>query len=799
MAPETLPDPSHCGPFTVGDWLAEPRACRMSRGDTEVKLRPQLVGLLVCLARRPGQIVLRDEILAEVWPGQFVAESGLSRCVAELRQSLQDDAQEPRFIETIPKRGYRLVAPVVWVNPVAPADGHGAPLASDPLESVERPPVPGVGDEPGQTATPGGTRAGWRAVVWLTVTAALITIVVGAVLLLTRSPAIALTDRDTVLIADVRNTTGDRVFDDTLRLALAVNLGQAPFLRILPDELVRAAVVRTGRSSDARVMGPLALDVCRREGAAVLLAGSIAPFGSRYAVGLEAVACGSGEEIGRAMEEARGKEQVLAMLERVATRMRRTLGESRSSLSQHNVPLVRATTPSLEALQALTLGDYCRDHAKLSEAFALYRQATELDPDFALAWARRGAAAINLRFDAEVIPALRRAYELRDRVTAPERFYIAAGYHRIVEADPQKAIEAYQAWKRMYPGSAIPPTNLASTLSGWMGDYEAAVPEAREAVRLAPYSSLASATLVSAYLGLGRTAEARTAVTEAVGRGQNDRIVHQSLATLALVEGDPTALEREVRWASGNQQAVLWMLRLRASAAAAAGRLREAHAIWTDASAKAREIGSAERSTEVSVDRAEAEALLGDAGAARLAAREALAARPGEAISLFSSIALILAGDSAGARAILETVERQGASDPRVRRVWLPVAKALQLARLGEAADALDVLQPVVPFERGDSFSLIPLGVHAIIERWAGHPKQAASAFERLIDLRTLRPESPWVPFARLSLARTLKESGDTVRSAAAYDAFLESWKDADADAPLLVAARRERAAIVGR
>ena len=158
--------------------------------------------------------------------------------------------------------------------------------------------------------------------------------------------------------------------------------------------------------------GPLALDVCRREGAAVLLAGSIAPLGSRYAIGLEAIACGSGEDIGRAIEEARSKEQVLATLERVATRMRRTLGESRASLSQHNVPLVRATTPSLEALQALTLGDYSRDHAKLPDAFALYRQATELDPDFALAWARRGAAAINVQFDAEVIPAFRRAYEL---------------------------------------------------------------------------------------------------------------------------------------------------------------------------------------------------------------------------------------------------------------------------------------------------------------------------------------------------------------------------------------------------
>jgi DNA-binding winged helix-turn-helix (wHTH) protein/tetratricopeptide (TPR) repeat protein len=799
MAPETPPDPSRCGPFTVGDWLAEPRACRLSRGDTDVKLRPQLVGLLVCLARRPGQIVLRDEILTEVWPGQFVAESGLSRCVAELRQSLHDDAQEPRFIETIPKRGYRLVAPVVWLNPAGPIDRRVTAPARAPSGSVVNPPVPSADAAPGLSATPGGTRAGWRAGLWITATTAVVTLTVGVALLLPRAPASALTDRDTVLLADVRNTTGNQIFDDALRLGLAVNLGQSPFLRILPDEQMRAAVVRTGRSPDARVTGPLALEVCRREGAAVLLAGSIAPLGSRFAVGLEAVACGSGDEIARALEEARGKEQVLTTLERVATRIRRTLGESRASLSQHSVPLARATTPSLEALRALTLGDNYRDHAKLPEAFAMYRHATELDPEFALAWARRGAAAVNLQFNAEVMPAFRRAYALRDRVTPPERFYIAAGYHRIVEADPEKAIEAYRAWKQMYPGSAIPPANLASALSGWMGAYEAAVPEAREAVRLAPYSSLASSNLITAYLGLGRTTDARAAVTEAVRRGQDDRIVHRFLAMLALVEGDRTALEREARWASGNPPVAHWILRLRASTAAASGRLREARRLWTDASEKARTGGSTDRLAEVSVDRAEAEVLLGDGGSARSEVAKALAAKPGAATALSAAIVLALAGDSTGSQTALDTYQVQPASDPVLQSVYLPVARALHAASRGRTADALGILQPVVPFERGSLFGLIPLGVHAILDRMAGHPGRAANAFEDLIGLRALVPESPWVPFARLSLARALKESGDTARSAAAYDAFLDAWKDADADAPLLIAARLERAAIVGR
>ncbi|MCX6553346.1 MAG: tetratricopeptide repeat protein, partial [Acidobacteria bacterium] len=617
--------------------------------------------------------------------------------------------------------------------------------------------------------------------------------------MLTRSPASALTERDTLLLADVRNATGDRVFDDTLRLALAVNLEQAPFLRILPQDVVRGAVARAGRSPDERVVGPLALDVCRREGAAVMLAASIAPLGSRYAVGIEAVACGTGEEIGRAFEQAESKERVLTALERAATRIREKLGESRASLSLHNVPLVRATTPSLEALQALTLGDHFRDHAKPAEAFTFYRQATELDPAFALAWARRGAAAINVGALDDAIPAFRRAYLLRDRVSPPERFYIVAHYYRVVEADPEKAIEAYLAWKQMYPGSAIPPTNLASTYSSWMGQYDAALVEAREAVRLAPGSSLASTNLVVACLGSGRLDEAAAALTAAEGRGQDDRLTRGYRLTLALATDNRAALDLEMRRASGDPMATLLTVRLRALAATAGGRLREARQIWADALARAGETGSAALVAAVRLDQAEAEALLGEPREARVAVEAGLAADRGIATLLSAAIVFDLAGKSDRARAILDGVARQGVADAVLRRVWLPVAMALNAASQGQINDARRILNPVVRFERGNAFNLIPLGVRAIIERLAHRPGNAAAAFGDLVRLRALQPVSPWVPFARLSRARALRESGDPAESLAAYDAFLESWKGADSDAPILVAARRERAAIAPR
>jgi DNA-binding winged helix-turn-helix (wHTH) protein len=265
MAPDASPDVVRLTPFTVGDWLVEPKACRISRGDTVVKLRPQLTDLLVCLARRAGEIVLKDEILAEVWPGQYIAESGLSRCVAELRQSLEDHPHEPHFIETFPKRGYRLIAPVVWLERtegahIAIEEAAGAGVAAE--AAAARTTAPADAER--------GRRPGtWRPHrLWLSVAAGLLVIGVIGVPLLLRPPATALTERDTVLLADVMNATRDEVFDETLRLALAVNLEQTPFLRILPREAVRAAVGRTGRAS-RRVVG----------------AGRLSAGGSRRAVG----------------------------------------------------------------------------------------------------------------------------------------------------------------------------------------------------------------------------------------------------------------------------------------------------------------------------------------------------------------------------------------------------------------------------------------------------------------------------------------------------------------------------------
>ena len=783
MVPGESSDTPRLVPFTVGDWLVEPKACRISRGDTLVKLRPQLTDLLVCLARRAGEIVLKEEILAEVWPGQFIAESGLSRCVAELRQSLEDHPHEPHFIETFPKRGYRLIAPVVWLEHAEP--NHGSvvaetPVAADTTVAADTP-RPGVRARTGR--------------VWTMAAVAVLAVAAVGVPLLLRSPASALTERDTVMLADVRNTTGDRVFDDTLQLALAVNLEQAPFLRIMPRDAVRAAVARAGRSTEERVVGALALDLCRREGAAVLLAASIAPLGSRFAVGVEAVACRTGEEIGRALEEVKDKEHVLEALGRASTRIRKTLGEAPESL-QHDVPLVRATTSSLEALKALTLGDDNRDHAHLEEALAFYRQATELDPLFALAWARRGAAAHNLDLREESFPAFRRAYELRARVTPPEAFYIAGHYYRMVAGEPEKAADAYRAWKRMYPGSVVPPTNLAGVLSAWMGQHEAALAEARESLALAPYSSVSTNVLVWAARGAGRIAEAKKVLGEAVARDADDHLIHQHMLQIALFEGDRAAVEREIqRAANGPPLGLAIVAHQRALDAMAGGRLREGRRLIAQAVAAADESGVRRRVAHVRHDEGAAEALVGDPTNARPALDAAVAVDPRPETRVFSALVFAVLGDVERTQSLLAGIQPEHL-EAETLRVWLPVARALLAAARNEAERARSELMPVRPYERGSGFSLIPLAARGIVSLGAQDFPGAAAAFEEVIRLRAIDPSSPWITYARLGLARALRDSGDAARSAAAYDAFLESWKDADADAPLLNTARRERASL---
>jgi tetratricopeptide (TPR) repeat protein len=560
-----------------------------------------------------------------------------------------------------------------------------------------------------------------------------------------------------------------------------------------------------GRPRDQAVTGNVALELCRREGAVVLLAGSITRLGSHYVFGLEGLNCASGESIGREVVEVESKDEVLAAVGSAARRMRSTLGESRASLRRSEVPIVEATTPSLEALEALSLGDRARDQERLADALMYYRRATDVDPNFAVAWARRGAAAQNMGRavgddrsveSEETKICFQRAFELGDRVSEVERLYIRGHYYRFVAGDTDRAIETYRTWIRTYPGSLVPTTNLASTYINSLGRYQEALLDAREAVRLAPSSSITNSALVASYLGSNRLEDAKQALREAVRKGVNDLSIHRLAFEVAFATGDEAGMLEQVRWAAADPAAAMVMSELQALAAASKGRLQEARRHWADATASAAKAGTVGVRAGCLLRQAEAEALVGDLQRARAAADQALAIDGQPTTRLAAAAVFALTGNPPRAGRLLNDVSRGEALTGSSKAVWQPVARALAMSVSGQPDKALELLQPTIRFERGRFFGLVPLGVRGSVERSAGRPRQAAATFGELLNLRHVVPMSPWVTYARLGLARALLEAGDLAGSRSAYDELLEGMKQADADSPVVIAARRERAAI---
>ena len=812
MASDTAPDPARLVPFTVGDWLVEPKACRLSRGDTVVKLRPQLTDLLVCLSRRAGEVVLRDEILAEVWPAQYIAESGLSRCVAELRQSLQDDAQEPRFIETFPKRGYRLIAAVVWLKPTEPVDAMpAAAMAADvtPVEGtpIEATPVPAeLGADPAVGAAVSGEAAlesadapgrarravGRRRRVWAAAVVGLLAMGIVAVAMLVRAPASVLTERDTVLLA-FENRTGDPVFDDAVPLAVSIQLEQSPYLGLLSPGRVQEVLRMMKRPPDTPVTRAIGMDICERVGGRALIVTSIARLGRQYAVGLEAVACGSGRVLTRQQVTLDAKEKVLDALQRTAVEIRRAVGEPASSIERYNVPIVEATTSSLEALRAVRRGDVARAGGRTGLALGLYRDAVALDGDFALAYSRLGAMAAIEGPEAEMRSAFERAYALRQHVTLPERLEIEAAYHRHVTGERGRVIEALELLKRSYPTRALVRRSLAEEHTQ-AGRYEAALAEGLEAVRLEPNSAINLATVARAHLYLNQLAEARNAAESALASGGVSPRLHVILFQCALAANDEGLLARERAWAAEHPEAAGYWLDVEAEEAVNRGRLREAMGLLQQYEAWAATGGGPDTASMLRLRMARYEAICGLGPQAMRRVDAEISRRSFNPYLRMDAVKVaISAGAFDRAERLLDELDRDGqpgASQPGA--TFARAYRAAIAAHRGRPGLALELLAPLQPFELGLAYGFIPLFERGHAHFLAGDWTNSRLAYEKVLAHSTIDSGRKLLPHAQLGLARTLARAGDVAASRRTYEQFFERWRHADPDLPLLLQARRE-------
>jgi tetratricopeptide (TPR) repeat protein/tRNA A-37 threonylcarbamoyl transferase component Bud32 len=614
------------------------------------------------------------------------------------------------------------------------------------------------------------------------------------------SHAAPLTEKDTIVLADFTNTTGDEVFDDTLKQALAVDLGQSPFLNILSEEKVRQTLREMTRSPNERLTQDLAREVCQRAGSKAYLSGSIASLGSQYVVGLNAINCQTGDSLAAEQERATSKEQVLAAMDKAAAKLRNEVGESLSSVQKFDVPLDQATTNSLEALSAFSLGRKAMLEKGDAEAIPFFKRAVELDPNFAWAYAFLGITYSNLNQPSLAADYFRKAFALRDRVTEREKFDVTALYYANVTGELEKANETNKLWIQVYPRDFLPHVDLSANCM-ILGQYEKAATETRESIRLEPMFGVEYTNLGQIYLALNRFDEARATTEQALGRKLEGIPLHLNLYAMAFLQGNVAVMKQQADWAIGKPGFEDQMFSLESDTEAWSGKLGKARELSRQAIERARRSDEKEPAALWQANAAIREALFGNADMARQNATVAVALAPGSHdAEAQAALAYALAGDTAHAQALADNLAERFPQDTAVQSIWLPTIRAQIETSRKNPARSIELLQAAVPYELGmlsvsaANSCLYPVYVRAEAHLSAQQGSAAAAEFQKILDHRGLLWNCATGALARLGLGRAYAMQGDTAKARPAYQDFLGLWKDADPDIPILKEAKAEYA-----
>ncbi len=602
-----------------------------------------------------------------------------------------------------------------------------------------------------------------------------------------------LTDKDSIVLADFDNKTGDNVFDDTLKQGLSVQLEQSPFFDLVSENKVNETLKLMGRPTGERLTAEVTREVCQRTGSKAMLSGSIAGLGSQYVIGLRAVNCNSGDVLVDVQEQATNKEGVLKALDSAAVSLRGKLGESLSSVQKYATPLEKASTPSLEALQAYSLGAKAiAERDDNPGAVPLLQRAIRLDPNFATAYGLLGVSYDNLGETTLAAENTRKAYELRERVSERERLTIESFYYQFVLGDFEKARQSYELWAQTYPRDYVPATNL-SFLYSLLGQYDKALFEAREAVRLEPANGINYENLALSYLFLNRLEEARATVEEAQRKDLDSPYLHWILYQLAFMKNDAVGMAQQVAWATGKPGVENILLAAEADTGAYSGQLAKARELSRGAVASAQRAQEKETAAGYEASAALREALFGNPAEARQRAAAALALSTGRDVQYKAALALALTGDAARAQGLADDLNKRYPEDTIVQFAELPTLQAQIALSRGDASKAIDTLQAAAPYELGIVAGLHPIYVRGEAYLAAHEGNKAAGEFQKIIDHRVLAL-NPIGALAQLGLARAYALPGDTSRAKAAYKDFFSLWKDADPDIPILKQAKVEYA-----
>jgi eukaryotic-like serine/threonine-protein kinase len=607
----------------------------------------------------------------------------------------------------------------------------------------------------------------------------------------------ALTNKDTIVLADFTNTTGDTVFDSTLRQGLEVQLEQSPFLSLVSDQRIQQTLRLMGQPADAKLTPEIVRDLCQRLGSKAYLSGSIASLGSQYVVGLKAVNCLTGDTLAEEQERAVGKEQVLSAIDKASPKLRAKLGESLSTVQKFDASLEQATTPSLEALQSYSLGR--RQLADPAAAAPLFQRAIQLDPNFAMAHLSLGLTQLELGEISTGAASIQKAYDLRENVSQWEKFAIESRYYYAVFGDLGKARQTYELWAQAYPRDPTPVDVLGSIYTE-LGQYDKALVMERDAVRLNPDPD--TENLVGCYLYLNRLAEARATAEEAQAKNVDTPGLRVSLYQIAFLQDDAGGMARQVSWAAGKPGVEDQLLANAADTKAYSGQLAMARESSRRAVASAEQAEEKETAATYAADAALREVLFGNATEARRQASAALALSTGRDVQYGATVALAVAGDSAKAQSLADDLAKRYPSDTLVQFNYLPTIRAQLLLDHKNTAKAIESLQAAEPYELGSTsgfnftsgFSLYPVYVRGQTFLAAHQGSEAAAEFHKILDHRGIVLNELIGALAHLQIGRAYAMQGDTAKAKVAYQDFLTLWKDADPGIPILKQAKAEYA-----
>jgi predicted Zn-dependent protease len=605
------------------------------------------------------------------------------------------------------------------------------------------------------------------------------------------STATPLTEKDTVVLADFDNKTGETVFDGALKQALAIELGQSPFLNVLSDRKVSETLRTMGRPATERITPDAARELCLRAGSKAAIGGTISNPRGHYLLELTAVACGSGDTLVKEQIAAASKEDILKALSQASFSLRTRLGESVQSVQNFDVP-IEATTFSIEALKNYSIGIAVRSEKGDTPAIPYLKRAIELDPNFPLPYAELTAIYRNFRQPSVALEYANKAYQLRDRVSEREKLKITGIYY-LATGDLDKEIQNYEAWQTKYPRDFQPYNNLGNDYA-FTGQLDRSLAEYQQALLLMP-SLISYTNVVGMDLNLNRLDAAGASLDEAFANKLDGRYLRQSLYWLAFLRGDAAQMQQQVAWASGKPGDEDALLSIQSDTEAYYGRLLKAQDFTRRAVNSAVRAGSKETAALWQVNAALREAEVGDGAQGKQEAISALALSSGRDVKLIAAFTMARAGDNQRAKALVQELKKDYPTDFLMKLYWLPTINAAIELNGGNVSQALKELETAAPYELGvGTFVdyLYPAYVRGQVYLLAHQADAAAAEFQKLLDHPGIVSNFMTGALAHLQLGRAYATAGDTAKAKAAYEDFFTLWKDADEEIPALKRAKAE-------